>query len=394
MALSIVDGVLSVTQFVDELLTVAVRVAANDIHIESYANRVRLRYRLDGVLTPVESGDFLKRNYAAVVSRIKVLASMDIAEHRLPQEGGFAFRCPHGEVDVRASVVPAVGGEKIALRLFTRSNRVLDFASLGLNAGQLATLEKFGAGQRGMILVAGPTGSGKTTTLYTLLQHINSPGIHVVTVEDPVERKLDGVNQCEVKEEINLSFARLLRAFLRQDPEVILVGEIRDGETADIAVKAAMTGHTVISTVHCENAAATVKRLSHLGVSPSSLATATELVIAQRLVRRVCGECVRRDEDWTDAKTSTRPFVYGAGCKHCAQTGYHGRVGVFELLQVDASVRRAMADDLDVEEIEIAAGDGFCSLSHNGERLLRDGVISMREFQRVFGRLPETVTRG
>lgn len=372
----------SVTRFADDVLANAVRLGANDIHVERSATRARLRYRLDGVLTRIDTGDYLTLHYAAVISRLKVLAAMDIAEHRLPQDGRFAFRCQHGEVDVRASTLPVEGGEKIALRLFAREEGGFDLERLGLSEKRLETVCAATSGRHGMILVAGPTGSGKTTTLYALLNRVNADDINVLTAEDPIERRIEGVNQCEVRNEINLTFARLLRAFLRQDPEVMMIGEIRDAETADIAVKAALTGHLVLSTVHSGGAVGALQRLIHLGVEPASAATAVRLVLAQRLLRRICAKCAEPDPQWRDTSNG-HTLMRGAGCEACAQTGCRGRTGVFEMATVrESSGGKAWSPDALQPETTIA---------QSAAALVRAGKVSVAEHQRVLGDVPAGV---
>ena len=329
----------------------------------------------------VSTGDYLTRYYDEVASRLKVLAAMDIAEHRLPQDGSFAFRCVDGEVDVRASVVPVADGEKIALRFFARDTNSFEIERLGLSNEQLEIVRCATSGHRGMVLVAGPTGSGKTTTLYALLRRVNKVGINILTAEDPIERRLEGVNQCEVRREINLDFSQLLRAFLRQDPEVIMIGEIRDTETADIAVKAALTGHLVLSTVHSGNAVEALQRLAQLGVNSELATAAVRVVIAQRLFRQVCAKCGIPDEDWQDE--NGQALMRGSGCEACMQTGYRGRIGIFELLEMRAESESALS----LKSLQPKA-----TLVEAATDKVRQGHVSVAEFQRVMGCLPEGIT--
>ena len=371
-----------------------VRTSASDVHIERHRTSAGLRYRLDGVLVQVKSDSFLFDEYAAVVTRIRILASLDIAERRLPQDGRFSYTCEHGAVDVRVSVLHAVSGERIVLRILSASSGGSNFESLGMALRQATIFEQAGHASQGMVLVPGPTGSGKTTTLYTMLNLINTDQVNILAVEDPVECRLDGVGQVQVQDQPGLGFADTLRAFLRQDPEVILVGEIRDGETADIAFKAALTGHLVLSTLHTRDSATTIARLVNIGLSPYMVGSALSLVVAQRLVRVLCTQCKTEDDTSAELIKSLgfesregagAVLFRGNGCEHCAWTGYHGRRGVFEMLKVDGRVRNAIRSEVSIDEIAaLCAGQGSMSLAQSLSHLLLTGVIDLAEYQRNF----------
>ncbi len=390
--LSLTGFPLSAVGFVDCALSQAVHTGASDVHLERGRAAARLRYRLDGMLVRVESGSFLFDEYAAVVTRIRILASLDIAERRLPQDGRFSYACEHGTVDVRVSILQAVSGERVVLRLLSAGPSDADFEALGMARREAATLERAVHASQGMVLVTGPTGGGKTTTLYAVLNRINTDKINVLAVEDPVERRLDGVGQVQVCEQFGLGFADTLRAFLRQDPEVILVGEIRDGETADIAFKAALTGHLVLSTLHTKDSAATITRLVNIGLSPYLVGSALSLVVAQRLVRVLCPRCKTEDgapdelmksPEIDDRELAAARLFRGDGCAHCAWTGYRGRRGVFEMLKIDGPVRDAMRREAHANEIaQLLAAQGGVSLTHSLRRLLLTGVIGFAEYQR------------
>ena len=383
---------LSTVGFVDCVLTQAVRACASDVHIELTRVDTRLRYRLDGMLVKVETGSFLFEQYAAVVARIRILASLDIAEKRLPQDGRFSYVCEHGTVDVRVSILQTVAGERIAMRLLRIDASDEDFGSIGMTRSEADTVERAVRASQGMVLVTGPTGSGKTTTLYTALNYINVVDVNILTVEDPVERRLNGVGQVQVNEAAGLGFARALRAFLRQDPEVILIGEIRDYETADIAFKAALTGHLVLSTLHTMDSVAAIARLTNIGLPGYLVSGAVNLVLAQRLVRVICPRCKISDElqpallrsmGFTDGELADARLFRGEGCERCSWTGYRGRRGVFEMLQVDEKVRESICRSASGDEIsELLAGQGGVNLAHRRRKLLLEGVIDLAEYLR------------
>ncbi len=383
---------LSAVGFVECMLSQAVRTGASDVHLERCRTFARLRYRLDGVLVRVENGSFLFDEYSAVVARIRILASLDIAERRLPQDGRFSYACEHGSVDVRVSILQAVSGERVVLRILSTGSDGDDFEALGMAPREAAVLERAVRASQGMVLVTGPTGSGKTTTLYTVLNRINTEEISILAVEDPVERRLEGVGQVPVREQPGLGFADVLRAFLRQDPEVILVGEIRDFETADIAFKAALTGHLVLSTLHTKDSSATIARLVNIGLPQHLVGSALSLIVAQRLVRVLCPKCKVEDQAASqvlesmhvdDAELAGARLFRGEGCEHCAWTGHRGRRGVFEMLKIDEKVRGAIHREAPPDEIaRLLAEQGGAGLAQSRRRLLLDGVIGLAEYQR------------
>ena len=387
------DGHTEVVYFVEAMLHQALSYRASDIHIERYDTRARLRYRLDGVLQEVYTHTFMQDQYAGIVSRIKLLARLDIAERRLPQDGSFSLDYNGGTVDVRVSVVPLISGERIVLRLLDSGGFTPRLESLGMDKQALGLMQQALKSNQGMLLVTGPTGSGKTTTLYAGIHTINRPDINILTVEDPVEYKIDGVNQVEVKESIGLDFSHALRAFLRQDPEVILVGEIRDYETADIAIKAALTGHLVMSTLHTRNITSTIARLINIGIPPYLVAAAINLVVCQRLLRKICQHCKTPCksiplalEHKINGKGPPQ-FYHGEGCEHCRYTGFSDRLAVYEMMRVDDKLRHTISNYIDSP----AAADQQLKAHYNttleqaGIELLYQGIVSPEEYLRVLG---------
>ena len=387
------DGHTEVIYFVEAILRQALSYAASDIHIERYDTRSRLRYRLDGVLQEVQTDEFMQDQYAGIVSRIKLLAGLDIAERRLPQDGRFSFATDRGTIDIRVSIIPSIAGERVVLRLLDSGGFMPRLESLGMNEHALHLMKQALKSNQGMLLVTGPTGSGKTTTLYAGIHTINQPDINILTVEDPIEYKIDGVNQVEVKEVIGLDFAHTLRAFLRQDPEVILVGEIRDYETADIAVKAALTGHLVMSTLHTRNISGTIARLINIGLPAYLVGAAINLIVCQRLLRKICRHCKSPCESIPLALESKingkgPPQLYrGNGCKHCRYTGFAGRQAVYEMMVVDDELGRVISNYTDSPtdaELQIKARY-TTTLQQAGIDLLYRSVISPEEYLRVLG---------
>ena len=356
-----------VIRLVNQIIGRAVENQASDIHIEPFEDRLRVRYRYDGVLQEAEAPP--RGLAAAIVSRIKIMARLDIAERRLPQDGRIKLAVRGQEVDFRVSTIPSLHGEKVVLRVLDRDAVGFDFAKLGLAPAVVTRLRAALELPNGIVLVTGPTGSGKTTTLYTGLLALNVVARNVVTVEDPIEYQLRGINQIQVRPQIGLTFASLLRSILRQDPDVIMIGEIRDLETAEIAVQAALTGHLVLSTLHTNSAAASITRLRDMGVEDYLLTAALRGVLAQRLVRRLCPAC-RREEaappEMTarfglDQRTARRPITlfHPAGCPQCRQTGYRGRQAIAEFLTPDAAIEKlifARADHAEIERAAVAAG--------------------------------------
>jgi type IV pilus assembly protein PilB len=384
----------TVIQIVNRLMLGAIERGASDIHFEPYERDVRVRYRVDGVLTQVPAPAMKLRD--AITSRIKILAHLDIAERRLPQDGRIKARFNDRRrvrvVDFRVSCLPTLFGEKVVLRLLDPEALRLDLGELGFDP---VALERFRRAIRrpwGLVLVTGPTGSGKTSTLYSALAQISRPGVNVLTVEDPVEFNLPGINQVQVRDQIGLTFAAALRAFLRQDPNVILVGEIRDAETASIAVKAALTGHLVLSTLHTNDAATTVNRLVNMGVEPYLVASSLNALCAQRLVRRVCESCKVSCEiprptlielGFGDADAAGVRPVAGRGCERCAGTGYRGRIGIFEVMEMSEPLKDLVRSNGPVPELRRqAAADGMQSLRESGLQKLRERVTTVEEVLR------------
>ena len=383
-----------VVRFVNVVLASAIQRGASDIHIEPYENELRIRYRIDGVLQHALAPPPAMRD--AITSRVKVMAKLDIAERRLPQDGRIRIRGGEGgaarEIDLRVSCLPTLFGEKIVLRLLDRAHLALDLTRLGFEPAALARLEANIRRPWGMVLVTGPTGSGKTSTLYSSIARINAPDTNILTAEDPVEFNLSGVNQVQIREGIGLTFAAALRAFLRQDPNIILVGEIRDVDTAGIAIKAALTGHLVLSTLHTNDAPSTVIRLVNMGMEPFLVAGAVTLICAQRLVRRICARCSEPDASpapalvdigFDAAEAATVAPRRGSGCDACSGTGYRGRVGLYEVMEVTDSLRSlilagAPAGDLRRRAVE----EGMVTLRQSGLRKIAQGVTTVDEVTR------------
>jgi type IV pilus assembly protein PilB len=383
-----------VITLVNLVLRSAVAKGASDVHIEPYDSDYRIRFRIDGILHHVMTPAASVRD--AVTSRIKIMARLDIAEKRLPQDGRIKIRVRQGgasrEIDVRVSCLPTLFGEKIVMRLLDRSNLMLDMTGLGFEGESLARLVAAIARPCGMVLVTGPTGSGKTSTLYSAIARLNTSRVNIMTAEDPVEFNLAGVNQLQVRDQIGLTFAAALRGFLRQDPNVILVGEIRDFETAEIAIKAALTGHLVLSTLHTSDAPGTVTRLINMGIEPFLVASSLNLVCAQRLVRRICPHCRTADavspHALEQAGFSARAVrevrpCRGLGCGRCSGTGYAGRIGLYEVMEVTDRMRELI--QLGTPEMDLrrhAIEEGMITLRASGLRKIDGGVTSLEEVLR------------
>jgi len=362
-----------VIQMVNLLLSEAVENRASDIHIEPSKECVTVRFRIDGVL--IERTRLPTSICGPVTSRLKILSRLNIAERRLPQDGGFRARIRGKDIDLRVSTLPVSAGEKTVIRILDQSQTTLSLEDLGLSGRDYATMKTLMERKKGIILVTGPTGSGKTTTLYAIINKIKSDMINIVTVEDPVEYKIGGINQVQVRPEIGLTFARCLRAILRQDPDVILVGEIRDEETAEIACRAAMTGHLVLSTLHTNDAASTITRLVDIGIPRYIIASTVIGIVAQRLVRRVCPVCRSMD-----AAETFQP----AGCYLCSRTGYYGRLGIFEIFTVTPKIREMIVSGQREEEIERAAKDqGMKEMIDDAFDKVKMGLTTIEEVYRV-----------
>ena len=387
-------GEQTAVRLVDALMLSATRQGASDIHIEPYEKELKVRFRVDGMLQAAPAPPMRYRD--AITSRIKIMARLDIAEKRLPQDGRikarFSDRGRSREVDFRVSCLPTLFGEKVVLRVLDPDALRFDLPALGFDPDALDRFQRAIRRPWGMVLVTGPTGSGKTSTLYSALAQISRPDVNVLTVEDPVEFNLPGINQVQVRDLIGLSFAAALRAFLRQDPDVILVGEIRDAETASIAVKAALTGHLVLSTIHTNDAASTVNRLVNMGVEPFLVASSINALCAQRLVRRVCDGCkVRCDVPadqliqigFSQAEAASVHPVRGSGCDRCGGTGYRGRIGLFEVIEMTEPIRDLVRANAPVSELRrLAAARGTQTLRHSGLQKIRDGLTTVEEVMR------------
>ena len=377
-----------IIRFVNAIIEQAARAGASDLHIEPEEATFRIRIRVDGRLQEVSSQ--AKGIYASVASRIKVMASLDIAERRLPQDGRIRVHVAEREYDLRVSTFPTIHGENVVLRLLDLSSPLRGLAELGIAPDTLTTLEGMIGRPNGIVLVTGPTGSGKTTTLYACIHAINTVNRNIVTLEDPVEYHVPAVRQTQVDPDIGLSFARGLRALLRQDPDVILVGEIRDDDTAEIAVRSALTGHLVFSTLHTNNAAGAIPRLLDMKIAPYLLASAMNGIVAQRLVRRVCEKCrkqVSPPADTLDSlglATDSGPFFHGAGCRACGGTGYRGRLGIYEVLEITDEIRGLIAAHAAADEIARAAcRTGMRTLAEDAARKAAVGQTTLEEALRV-----------
>jgi type IV pilus assembly protein PilB len=376
-----------VIRFVDLLLSQAVKSRASDIHVEPQENSMAIRMRIDGMLRDMVPPS--RKMQAAVVTRIKILSEMDIAERRLPQDGRFKIRAPGREIDVRVSAIPTIYGEKIVMRILDKMGVSHNVDSLGFEPELLEKFKLILAQPYGIIIVTGPTGSGKSTTLYSALNYLRDPRMNITTVEDPVEYRLAGINQVQVKQEIGLDFAACLRAILRQDPDIILIGEIRDKETVEIAIKASLTGHLVLSTFHTNDAPSALSRLTYMGVERYLLASSLNLVIAQRLVRRICTHCKEPDQlsdellrrvkiDPAAAKEFT--FYRGKGCKNCGGTGYLGRVPIFEFMVIDHEMRELIvAGATELQTRALSRQKGYGGLFESAVNRMKQGVTTAEE---------------
>ncbi|MEO6096130.1 MAG: type IV-A pilus assembly ATPase PilB [Fibrobacteria bacterium] len=374
-------------RLVNKVLMDAVKIRASDIHIETYEKTVRVRYRLDGTL--IEQTTLPYKLKGAVVSRLKIMANLDIAERRLPQDGRIKLTYGMKKIDLRVSVLPTIYGEKVVMRILDQTNLNLDMSKMGFSEKGLRDFSESLNAPFGMILVTGPTGSGKSTTLYSALSSVNTPDTNIMTAEDPVEYNLEGINQVAVNGDIGLTFAAALKSFLRQDPDIIMVGEIRDLETAQIATKAALTGHLVLSTLHTNDAPSTITRLADMGIEPFLIATSVRLVIAQRLVRRICKDCkveeILSSEELrlleiTEQEAKGLKFYKGAGCTVCSQTGYKGRVAIHQVLPVTDAIRKLIVDRATPDEIEkVSIAEGVHNLRMNALEKLKAGVTTAQE---------------
>jgi type IV pilus assembly protein PilB len=372
-------------KLVDGIIMEAIRRGASDIHIESYEKRIRVRYRIDGDLMETEPLPFKYR--AAIVSRVKIMADLDISERRLPQDGRIKVKVGKRAVDLRVSALPTMFGEKVVMRILDPQSLMADLTQLGFPALALGNFKHAISLPYGMILVTGPTGSGKTTTLYSALKTLNRIDVNILTAEDPVEFNFEGINQVQVRSDIGLTFAASLRSFLRQDPDIVMVGEIRDGETAEIAIRAALTGHLVLSTLHTNDAPSTVARLIDMGIPPYLVSSATKLIMAQRMTRKICSHCAKEIpitdehiailglEDTSDLK-----IFKGTGCTDCNQTGMSGRTGIFEVMPITPAIERLILDGASADELrKQAVAEGMQTLRMAAIEKLKKGVIPIEQ---------------
>jgi type IV pilus assembly protein PilB len=376
-----------IVKLVNSLIADAVRKGASDIHIEPYERSMRVRFRIDGVLQEMMAPPFKFK--AAILSRLKIMAELDIAERRVPQDGRIKIKVINRTIDLRVSSLPTIFGEKIVMRILDKTNLNIDLEKLGFEPASMKEFVAAIANPYGMVLVTGPTGSGKTTTLYSALSRVNTPEVNVMTAEDPVEYNLDGINQVLVNEEIGLTFSAALKAFLRQDPNIIMVGEIRDLDTASIAVKAALTGHLVLSTLHTNDAPSAIGRMIDMGIEPFLVASSVNIILAQRLVRKVCNACKKpialSDEVLKELQLSHEDaaggtFAEGQGCVECNNTGYRGRQGVYEVLPMTPAIRDLVLERASANEIKrVGIEQGMLTLRRDALEKLKRGLTTVEE---------------
>ena len=380
-----------VVKLVNLILSEAITKGASDIHLEPYEKIFRVRYRIDGVLYDVMQPPFKLK--AALLSRVKIMSELDIAERRLPQDGRIKLKAKGRSVDLRVSTLPTLFGEKIVMRILDKSSLVLDLTKLGFEPNALQDFDEAIQSPYGMVLVTGPTGSGKTTTLYSALSTVNTIDVNIMTAEDPVEYNLPGINQVHMKEEIGLTFAAALRSFLRQDPDIIMVGEIRDFETAEIAVKAALTGHLVLSTLHTNDAPSTISRLLNMGIEPFLVSSSVLLILAQRLLRKICQQCKEEDDipvpalvkiGFPEEEAKTIKCFKGKGCKACNDTGYKGRIALYEVMPVKEEIKELILEGASASEVKKAAVRlGMKTLRMSGLTKIKEGVTTIAEVLKV-----------
>jgi type IV pilus assembly protein PilB len=380
-----------VVKLVNLILSEAITRGASDVHVEPYEKNFRVRYRIDGVLYDIMQPPLKLK--AALSSRIKIMSELDIAERRLPQDGRIKLKVKGREVDLRVSTLPTLFGEKIVMRILDKSSLVLDLTKLGFEPNALQDFEEAVRSPFGMVLVTGPTGSGKTTTLYSALTTINTIDVNIITSEDPVEYNLMGINQVQVKEEIGLTFAAALRSFLRQDPDIIMVGEIRDFETSEIAVKAALTGHLVLSTLHTNDAPGTISRLLNMGIEPFLVSASVLLILAQRLCRKICQQCKVEEKvpipalvniGFSEKEAKTIKCFRGKGCNACSDTGYKGRLALYEVMPMKDELKELVLEGASASEIKkTAVRLGMKTLRMSGLTKIKEGVTTVEEVLKV-----------
>ena len=392
------SGNINIVEFVERIFQDALKSGTSDIHIEIFKDNVgQVRFRNDGIMEiQDELSQIISSNYVPVITRLKIMAGCDISENRLPQDGAITVKDQsYGGIDcdVRFNVLPSKFGERVVMRLL-RSTNVIGLDKIGIPMNELSKFIKAIESPQGMVLVTGPTGSGKTTTLYAALAHLNKPELNILTAEDPVEYTMEGIGQIQANEGIGLTFANILRAFLRQDPEVILVGEIRDKETVDIAIKAAITGHLLLSTLHTNDAIQTIIRLTNMGVPNFMIAGALNTIVAQRLARKICPDCKKEDEKvtkdqlkeigFTLTEVETLKVYKGGGCNKCNNSGYKGRQGIYEILDINGEIQSAIIEEKRAPEIlQIAKKNGFRTMDEVARDHIKNGVITYEEFLRT-----------
>ncbi|HZL37807.1 MAG TPA: GspE/PulE family protein [Tepidisphaeraceae bacterium] len=381
----------SIIKFVNQIMAEALEARATDVHVEPFENQLRIRYRIDGVLQEANIPSNVRKYHAAIVSRLKILSHLDIAEKRLPQDGRIRLKVAGREIDLRVSVIPMIHGEAVVLRILDRGDAILGLEHLGFGRRDRSVWERVLDLPHGIVLVTGPTGSGKTTTLYAALSKINQTDLKIITIEDPVEYQLRGINQIQVNTKSGLTFGAGLRAILRHDPDVVLIGEIRDRETAEIAVQASLTGHLVFSTLHTNDAPSATTRLIDMGIEPYLVASSLEMVVAQRLVRLICPKC-KAEEPQEEVDKLRAEFgdevpdvLYrGRGCRNCQNTGYRGRQGAFEMMPVTDEIRGLVLDRSSSRDVrKVACREGMKSLREDGWRLIREGRTTVEEVLRM-----------
>ncbi len=394
-----------VLRFVNQLIAEAIRMEATDVHIEPFENRMRVRYRIDGVLQVIPVPKGIERLQKAIASAIKIMSQLNIAERRKPHDGRIKVRLGDNEFDLRVSILPTRYGETIDLRILNRSSMFIDLEHLGLKSHQIPIIESLSALPHGIVLITGPTGSGKTTTLYAALSRLNKEGVKIITAEDPIEYQMDGISQIQTHAQIGLTFSNILRSILRHNPDIVLVGEIRDTETAQIAVQAALTGHLVFSTLHTNDAPSAIVRLVDMGIEPYLVSSCLEGVIAQRLVRRVCSACrekVEPDPLILEEIARTYPervkdavFYQARSCPICNFSGYHGRVALFEMMVIDDDLRGMIAHQESSGQVRLKAmKNGLITLRQDGWSSVLDGVTTIEEVLRVAHRVEATTYLG
>ena len=392
------SGNINIVEFVERIFQDALKSGTSDIHIEIFKDNVgQVRFRNDGIMEiQDELSQIISSNYVPVITRLKIMAGCDISENRLPQDGAITVKDQSNggiDCDVRFNVLPSKFGERVVMRLL-RSTNVIGLDKIGIRMNELSEFIKAIESPQGMVLVTGPTGSGKTTTLYAALAHLNKPELNILTAEDPVEYTMEGIGQIQANEGIGLTFANILRAFLRQDPEVILVGEIRDKETVDIAIKAAITGHLLLSTLHTNDAIQTIIRLTNMGVPNFMIAGALNTIVAQRLARKICPDCKKEDEKvtkdqlkeigFTLTEVETLKVYKGSGCNKCNNSGYKGRQGIYEILDINGEIQSAIIEEKRAPEIlQIAKKNGFRTMDEVARDHIKNGVITYEEFLRT-----------